>query len=105
MVSEKGIGKGGEVGMKIPPKLELDPSGAVKDLHPGPAFQGGLHKGQEGGNQDDGDYPAAETVMESVDSEFNEKGYGCGDARSSDEDQDGLKQISPISFDIGDDQS
>jgi hypothetical protein len=63
--------------MEVPPKLELDLSGAVEDLHPGPAFQTGLHKGQEGGNEDDVDYRMAETVMESIDNELNEKGYGC----------------------------
>ena len=64
-----------------------------------------MHKSQKGGNEDDVDYRMAETVMESIDSELNEKGYGCRDAGSSDEDEDGLKQISPIPFDIGDDQS
>ena len=81
--------------MKDSPKLELDPSGAVKDLHSGYAFQAGLHKSQKGGNEDDVDYRMAETVMESIDSELNEKGYGCRDAGSSDEDEDGLKK-SPL---------
>lgn len=77
--------------MEVPPKLELDLPGAVEDLHPGPAFQTGLHEGQEGRNEDDVDHRAAETAMESIDDELNEKRYGGGDAGSSDDDEDGLK--------------
>ena len=64
---EKRVREGDEMGIEIPPKLELDLPGAVEDLRPGHALQRRLGDGQESGNERrSGDYRPAEAVLQSL---------------------------------------